>query len=332
MRSILGLIVITVLLVFTASCTPVYFEQYTEDQKPHTIPSSIPDNINPTDVENEKDSFGKINTEDEELQVLLTIPYDIVNITEDRTGNLGPESFFVSEDNHIYILDTGSYEIHIFYDGNIVDTIKIGIDEGYMIDFVIVEKNIYILLSNSNILKLDYKGNVLDTLERNGESLYIDYEDGALKVWSQNYTVQNLTDTNASVEKRNIGASRDGFNTILSEGHEIEFPSFGTPSCIYIEKSVSGYDIYYTAETVCIDYKIISDRRLYYVSSGSIQKYVQLEQPQYFKPNRLYRIMQDGTVCQMVTFEDKLAIVKLGFLMDCSEQYVPSYLETTDDY
>ncbi|HZK26804.1 MAG TPA: hypothetical protein VFD00_04600 [Thermoclostridium sp.] len=44
------------------------------------------------------------------------------------------------------------------------------------------------------------------------------------------------------------------------------------------------------------------------------------------------RIMQDGTVCKMMTFEVKLDIVNLGFLSDCSEQYVLSYLETTDDY
>ena len=202
-----------------------------------------------------------------------------------------------------------------------------------MIDFVVDENNIYILLKNNyNILKIDYKGNILDVLKSNGVPRYIDYEDGALKVWSQNYNVQNLTDTNASVEKRNVGASRDGFNTVLSEGHEIKFPSYGTPSCIYKEKSVSDYDIYYTSETINIGYKIVFDRRLYYVSSGSIQKYVQLEQPQYFKPNRLYRIMQDGTVCQMMPFEDKLDIVKLGFLTDYSEQYVPSYLDIANDY
>jgi hypothetical protein len=323
------------LLSFFGCISITYSGDETEEES-HTILSSpldsSEDSINSTVMKNEEDSFGNNNTE-EELQVLLSIPYNIVNISESKTAILGPESFFISEDNHVYILDTGNYKIHIFYDGNIVDTIKIKIDEGDMIDFVVDENNIYILLKNNyNILKIDYKGNILDVLKSNGVPRYIDYEDGALKVWSQNYNVQNLTDTNASVEKRNVGASRDGFNTVLSEGHEIKFPSYGTPSCIYKEKSVSDYDIYYTSETINIGYKIVFDRRLYYVSSGSIQKYVQLEQPQYFKPNRLYRIMQDGTVCQMMPFEDKLDIVKLGFLTDYSEQYVPSYLDIANDY
>lgn len=287
--------------------------------------------------------------ESEESHVILTIPYssNIIGITgmdgEGGEEDTGPESFFVTEDNHIYILDSNNYQILNFYDGNQVETIKVDTDKERMIDIAIAEKYIYILLNNDVILKVDHNGAILDkinvssyrytekfnvmnvTTEITIKSKSVSYEDGCLKVYFQDGKGYNLTDTKTAVEERNIGASKDGFTAITSAGSKIEFPSFSRPASADKETSTKEYDIYYTSEIYNAIGNTIMNRRLYYIASGKIVKYVQLEPTQFSLPNRLYRVMQDGTVYQMITSDDKLDIVKLGFLTDYTKK--PAYID-----
>lgn len=288
--------------------------------------------------------------ESEGAQNILSIPYssNIIGITgmdgEGGQENTGPESFFITEDNHIYILDSNNYQILNFYNGKVVETIKVDTVAEHMIDLAIAEKYIYILLNNDAILKVDHNGTVLEkidvssyrytnkikTLDITAEipikSKSISYEDGSLKVFFQDGKVYDLTNKIADVEVRNTGITKDGFISISSGETGIKFPSFSQATSAYKAKSIKDYDIYYTSEIYNAADGIIMDRRLYFTNSNKIIKYVQLEQEQFSLPHRLYRVMDDGTVYQMVTSSDSLSIKKLDFLMDYSS--IPSYINT----
>lgn len=287
--------------------------------------------------------------EKEEKHVVLSLPYsdNLIGIIEDRTGNLGPESFFINEDNKVYILDSGNHQVLEFYDGKLVNAIKVDTEKGYMIDLALSEECIYLLLNNDLILKVDYSGTVLDkidvsaysyTFEHTEKFIDIDisteitiksnsisYEDGSLKLHLQDDKEYNLTDKTVAVENKNIIVSNYGFDSVLSAGNKIEFPSFAQPSCANKVISIGDYDVYYTAESTHINGKVIDDRRLYYVSLGNIDKYVQLEQLHFTKPNRFYRVMKDGTVYQMITFRDRIEIIRLGFSLNYLKE--PTYSE-----
>jgi hypothetical protein len=285
-----------------------------------------------------------------ESQDILSIPYssNIIGITgmdgEGGQENTGPESFFITEDNHIYILDSNNYQILNFYNGEVVETIKVDTGKEHMIDITIADKYIYILLNNDVILKVDNIGTVLEKIDISSygykkkvnsiditaeipiTSKSISYEDGCLKVMFKNGKVFNLTNKKAAVEEKNTGVSKDGFTAISLGDSKIKFPSFSQATSAYKVKSIKDYDIYYTSEIFDYIDGMIMDRRLYFTDAHKIVKYVQLEQEQFSLPNRLYRVMEDGTVYQMVTLNDSLFIKKLGFLTDYSS--APSYVKT----
>lgn len=289
--------------------------------------------------------------ESEGAQNILSIPYssNIIGITgmdgEGGQENTGPESFFITEDNHIYILDSNNYQILNFYNGKVVETIKVETGTEHMIDLAIVEKYIYILLNNDVILKVDHNGTILEkmdvssygytnkvkTLDITAEipikSKSISYEDGSLKVFFQDGKVYDLTNKIADVEVRNIGITKDGFTSVSSGKSGIKFPSFSQATSAYKVKSIKDYDIYYTSEIYNAADGIIMDRRLYFTNSNKIIKYVQLEQEHFSLPHRLYRVMDDGTEYQMVTSNDSLSIKKLGFLTDYFS--TPSYINNS---
>lgn len=281
-------------------------------------------------------------------QVILSIPYssNIIGITgldgEGGEEDTGPESFFITEDNHIFILDSNNYQILNFYNGEVIETIKVDTCKEHMIDFAIAEKNIYILLNNDVIIKVDYNGTVLEKIDISSygyknkvnslditaeiaiKSKNINLEDGCLKVLFKDGKSHNLTNKKDTVEERNIGISKDGFNDISLGASKIKFPSFSQPVSAKKVKSTRDYDIYYTSEIYDSIDGVIMDRRLYFTDSHKIIKYVQLEQEPFSLPNRLYRVMEDGTVYQMVTSNDRLSIKKLGYSNEYSSK--PSYI------
>lgn len=285
------------------------------------------------------------NTDEGKDKVVLSIPYSsgIIGITgmdgEGGEEDTGPESFFITGDNQIYILDTNNHRILVFNNGNLAETIQPGTDkEGLMIDIEVAGENIYVLLSNDVILKMDHSGTILERIDISGykhsvdnsimgidteisiKPRYISYEDGCLKIHTQDDKVYNLTDKNASVEDRNVRAGKNGFDSVSSAGKTVEFPSFFSPVSASKVTSLKGCDVYYTSEMYHGADGITTIRRLYFVSSGKLEKYVQLKPVQFTMPNRLYRVTQDGSVYQMITTKEKLEIVKLGFSEDYSRK------------
>lgn len=101
--------------------------------------------------------------------ILLSIPYSSnilgitgVNSVEGGEAKTCPESFFVTEDHHIYIVDTGNGRILNFYNGDVVETIEVDTGNEHMIDMALHKKDIYVLLDNDVILKVDHKGTLLN--------------------------------------------------------------------------------------------------------------------------------------------------------------------------
>lgn len=281
-------------------------------------------------------SMPSIN-ESEKSCIFLSVPYssNIIGITgmdgEGGEEDTGPESFFVTEDNHIYILDSNNNQILHFFNSNVVESIKIESKER-MIDIAIADNKIYILNNNNEILKIDHTGLILERINVSSygytekvktkdftaeiviKSKSLNYEDGCLKVLFEDGKEYNLSNSKLSMVEKNIGITGKGFAAITSGNSKIEFPSFSQPVAAYILKSTKDYNIYYTSEIYNDFGKTIMDRRLYFTSYGKIIKYVQLEQTQFSLPNRLFRVMKDGTVYQMITTKNNLSIIKLPFL------------------
>lgn len=148
---------------------------------------------------------------------------------------------------------------------------------------------------------------------------------------STDYGVEyKLTDTEGTAEiiPNNTGINENGFEAVTSSGVQIRFPSFSQPAAACRLASTKAYDIYYTSEIYNTVRNTLMNRRLYFVASGKIDKYVQLEPTQIFLPQRFFRIMGDGTVYQMITSQDSLSIVKMGFSTDYPAK--PSYMTTPE--
>lgn len=287
-----------------------------------------------------------------ESNVILSISYssNIVGITgmdgEGGEEDSAPESFFVTEDNHVYILDSNNSQILRFYNNSLIEKIKIDCAKSHMNDMIIADMYIFILLSNNIILKVNQDGTIQEEIDvssylRTEEIITKDtslqitvgpesilYEDNCLKLFCGDGKVYNLTNTEASVEERNTGVNSEGFTAIAFSTSNIAFPSFCTPIAANKAATIKDYTIYYTSEVYYSAGTTIFDRRLYYTASDKIVKYVQLEQAQFTKPYRQYQIMTDGTVYQMITTESQLKIIKLKFSTDYSS--TPSYIDSSN--
>lgn len=286
--------------------------------------------------------------------VVLSVPYSSGSIGisgqdgEGGSEDMAPESFFIGIDNQIYILDSVNSRIQVFSNGINTKTINVDasrfpLNNTYMIDLAVLDQYLYILFGNNNLVKIDNKGNVIEKIdlssfayttiiakETNSELKVnvnkILFENGTLNIVMDDGLKYNLSTPKNEPENNSVGFSENAFNTVISSGKSVQFPSFCTPIAAFKLNSISAYDVFYTSELSFANGSAINDRRIYFVSNGEIAKYAQLEQPQFTQPHVQYRVMDDGSVYQMLTTESQLKIVKLSLLSNYEAP--PSYLSS----
>ena len=258
-------------------------------------------------------------------QLLLSLEaykdYNVIDVVDMNVQ--APSSFFVTDDEAVYICDYVDSTINVYKSGEPVQEIEINIEYPvYFLDIYVANENeIYVLDELNTIYKIDSFGNVSEKLkipEIDSNLFYapdrIEFEDSKLTVTFSNnkkYFFENGVLT--LIEKSTEDVYENDGPTIVNHisKKKIKIPSSGNilTSKVADERSDDDFVVEYfsVAEENGDD---MTDRKLYFIKNDRIHSELDLKYSEYFRPHKSYMITEDDIVYQMFVTEDKLEIYR----------------------
>ena len=269
---------------------------------------------------------------------LLSIPNSSGNVgivNQEEVNAQGPESFYVTEDDFIYIVDSINRRLIVYKDNNIIKTMNIKTSDSLM-DIAIFNDYIYLLTNNKAVLKINNEGQILETIDISkyilgnnvttaDGNIYNEYHpkeinivDGELKLLFSNGLQMSLSEPNNKEDTSLQIANgyfqfNSNFETASSQSILLPIHKQAVNGRVII--SSSQRNIIYTSEIYYDIDGLQHDRKLYLIEAGKTLKYAKLAPTSFTVPNRFFRVIND-TIYQMIIVDNSLSILKTGLYND----------------